>query len=216
MPEPTGRQIAVVREAEEPVQPWEMQPGETDNAFRAFQAYRDLGGTRSLEETARQLGCGRSQLERWSRRWWWTPRCAAWDRYLDEVRREEGARAAREETRRMYERHGAQIQAAIQALMVPVTALLRRMRDPEQSARLMDLEGTDAVALLKLVRDAANVLPDLMAAERLVRGEPSLIEEHRVSIEHEHSFASDVLRDPRAADLANELFTQIGRHQTER
>jgi hypothetical protein len=209
-----GREIAVIAAGVRVPEPWEMQRGESDNAFHAFVTYRDLGGTRSLEEAARALGKHKKQLEKWSIRWQWVNRCAAWDAYLDGVRRDEAALAAREEVRRMYERHGAQTQAAIQALMIPVMALLRRMREPETAAVFADMREADVLSLLSLARSSASLLPNLMAAERLVRGEPATIEEHRIDVDHEHSLAEDVLRDPRAADLANQLFSRIGRqHQ---
>lgn len=64
----------------EPPLPWERQPGESVKAFTAFLAYRDLGpDARSLRELCKVLGKGRTMPNRWSMRWHWGQRVAAWD-----------------------------------------------------------------------------------------------------------------------------------------
>lgn len=59
---------------------WEQKDDETDRAYAAFVAYRDLGPHhRSLTSVARQLGKNRELMGRWSRRHGWVERVQAWD-----------------------------------------------------------------------------------------------------------------------------------------
>lgn len=61
-------------------EPWERKDGESAAAFAAFVAYRDLGPARSVTKMARQLEKSRSLLGRWSRKYAWVMRAAAYDR----------------------------------------------------------------------------------------------------------------------------------------
>jgi hypothetical protein len=78
---------------------WERQPGESDRAFAAFAAYRDLGARRSLNEVCRQLyptQTGRKRaatgrVQHWSRAHRWVERARAWDAEQDCLSRQEAA-----------------------------------------------------------------------------------------------------------------------------
>lgn len=61
------------------IRPWDCQPGETSKAYQAFLTYRDLGGSRTLEKAAQELGKSTGTIDRWAARWDWRSRCAAWD-----------------------------------------------------------------------------------------------------------------------------------------
>lgn len=66
-------------------QEWERQPEETAKAFEAFAIYRDMGNDRSIAKVAEKLGKSEALLHRWSSRYEWVKRAAAWD---DEVARQ--------------------------------------------------------------------------------------------------------------------------------
>jgi hypothetical protein len=67
---------------------WERQPGEGERAFAAFAGYRDEPtGGRSIRRVARSLGKSETLIARWSRRWDWQARCAAFDDEQDGLRR---------------------------------------------------------------------------------------------------------------------------------
>lgn len=70
---------------EKEIQAWEKQPEETPKAFEAFVIYRDMNSDRSIAKVAEQLGKSEALLHRWSSRYDWVKRAAAWD---DEVARE--------------------------------------------------------------------------------------------------------------------------------
>ena len=74
---------------------WTRQGGETSKAFAAFCVYRDLGPSRSLRKAAEKdkgtklaRTAGRlSQFEKWSRKYGWVSRCAAFDGHEQEEAR---------------------------------------------------------------------------------------------------------------------------------
>lgn len=70
---------------EKEAQAWERQPEETAKAFEAFAIYRDMGNDRSIAKVAEKLGKSEALLHRWSSKFDWVKRAAAWD---DELARE--------------------------------------------------------------------------------------------------------------------------------
>ena len=55
---------------------WDRLDGETSKGYAAFRQYRDLGPHRRVE---RMENVSRITVERWSARFDWVARCAAWD-----------------------------------------------------------------------------------------------------------------------------------------
>jgi len=73
---------------QEHIRPWERQQNESEEAFAAFDIYAKLGEKRSIAKTAdvvpnRDGGLGKNHtlLEKWSAKYQWVTRAAAWDRY---------------------------------------------------------------------------------------------------------------------------------------
>lgn len=91
--------------------PWEQQPGEPDRAFGFFQAYLQLGRTRTSRKTteklnnqAREAGAGTLSAEavqQYSYRYRWPERAAAFDAHMDAQWRA----ALHEHGRRMVQEH---------------------------------------------------------------------------------------------------------------
>ena len=65
--------------------PWERVSGESPQAWKAFQAYRDLGQDRTIRAAAEKIGKGKSTLDKFSMDFGWVDRAAAWDREQDRV-----------------------------------------------------------------------------------------------------------------------------------
>jgi len=68
---------------------WERLPGEPARAFRAFAMFRDALERRVVSEVGAKLTppCSRQNVWRWSFRWRWEERAAAFDVEQDRVQR---------------------------------------------------------------------------------------------------------------------------------
>ena len=129
-------------------QPWEREPGETDKAWRAFQAFRDAGPDRSLVGTYRAV-YGRPEAEKvrpffrtWSSRHSWDDRVEAWDRHVDRAVQHEFL----DQHRAMAVRHVA-------------------------VARLMQAKALEALQAMDPSKLTARDIRDWMeAAQKLARG----------------------------------------------
>lgn len=66
-----------------PTNIWNKQPKETKKAFEAFKLYRDMGFERSQAKVAKKLGKSTQLMSRWSRKYKWVKRAAAWDTWKD-------------------------------------------------------------------------------------------------------------------------------------
>lgn len=139
------------------VKPWERQPGESGPAYAAFELYRDLGpNERSLVKVARQLGKSVTLMERWSTRWSWKERVAAWDAEITRQKIAAQVKAARE----MAERH-AKVGLSLQKRGLEL---------------LHNLEPGSASW-----QDAVRLISEGVKIERVARGEPSeVVEQHHM------------------------------------
>lgn len=63
---------------------WQRQPNESDKAFEAFTAYRDLGPQRSIDKLRAVIPKNRALLGRWSAKFDWVARVQAYDDSLDD------------------------------------------------------------------------------------------------------------------------------------
>jgi hypothetical protein len=139
---------------------YERIPGESEEAFRAFQIYRDLGlGARSINAVAQKLhddsskqggivlrfksqGTGGApdghrkkktgRLGEWSRKFNWVDRAAEWDKHVDRVIQ----RRQLDDIQKMSKRHSQQAQLVMDVLMRPVVALAEALQDPEKLSRV--------------------------------------------------------------------------------
>ena len=68
--------------------PFEQQPHESAKAFAAFSLYLSLGAERSTREVARKLAKSVTMIGRWSAKFGWTDRVAAYGAHLAVVERE--------------------------------------------------------------------------------------------------------------------------------
>lgn len=138
---------------------WERQPGETSKAFGAFCIYRDIGPQRSMPQVLEigNLSCKLNNLETWCTRYSWVARAAAYDDYLDSIKRKEKEKQIVE----MSERH-AKLAVAFQAKI---------------AERLKNLEIAELSP-----KDMCHWLDVSTKLERISRGEPTEIQKQEVLI----------------------------------
>ncbi|MCM1167696.1 MAG: hypothetical protein NC401_17050 [Ruminococcus sp.] len=65
---------------------WERQPGESAQAFEAFDLYCKMGEERSIRAVGQRLDKSRTQIGKWSSRWNWVSRARDYD---NEIKRQE-------------------------------------------------------------------------------------------------------------------------------
>jgi hypothetical protein len=75
---------------------FEQQPKESEKAFVAFSLYLSQGPERSLAKTAAKLGKSKVMMEKWSRRFDWAARVAAYGTHMALVEREAAEAMTRE------------------------------------------------------------------------------------------------------------------------
>jgi hypothetical protein len=124
---------------------WDRQPGESASAYAAFREYQ-WQERRSVRDVARQLNKSVTLIGRWSTRWNWVARVAAFDADQDRKRT-----AALEDERLTAARRQAQLGYAVQEVAVQALAAA----DP---ATLTVSEATRLLGLgVRIERDALDV-----------------------------------------------------------
>lgn len=139
--------------------PWSRLPKESPEAFAAFICYRDLGiAERSTARVAQECRKTKGLMDRWSRTHGWVSRAAAWDSHLDRV-----AQQATEKARGEMAERQVRLGRALQGRAAQGLSSIK----PEK------LKATEVAALAKAGVDI----------ERVAAGEPTAIQENRISEE---------------------------------
>lgn len=150
-------------------QPWERMTNESSQAFGAWLTYMELPpGERSLSRVASDLSRSGTLIANWSGRWQWQQRIGAWEQHLKRAEQ----RGAVVEAERMGKRQATHLASMAAVLILPAQELLRRLQDGKVKWETL----TDA-ELYGLSILGARVMPQLVRAERLVRGQPTDIVE---------------------------------------
>jgi hypothetical protein len=136
------------------IEVWERRPDESDPAWQAFETYREQEpGKRSLSAVARQLSKSRPLITRWSQRYAWQLRTAAYDREVD--------RQWRAQTMHLRRQAAEQDERLARAMLSKVVARLNSIDPASLSAR-----------------DCATWLDVATKVRRLALGEPDQRVEH--------------------------------------
>lgn len=138
--------------------PYERREDESDPAFEAFAAYRDLGLSRTQAEVAKESGKDASLIARWGSKYDWRKRTHAWDMEVDR-RKRNGELRGIEDMRRRQIKLGLDIQEL-------ATIELRKML--REAKKRGNAETLEQGLVMKLI-DVGTRL------ERLNRGEPGEI-----------------------------------------
>ncbi|KRC53936.1 MULTISPECIES: hypothetical protein [unclassified Nocardioides] len=80
--------------------PWDRQPGESNPAWEAFKAYRDIGLSRSTAKVQQSIGKSKRLIDGWSSQHAWVLRARAWDAEQDRLWQTELRDARRELAKR--------------------------------------------------------------------------------------------------------------------
>ena len=156
--------------------PFERQARGSQRAFAAFSVYLSLGPDRSLSAAGAKLGKGKRQMEKWSRRWSWGERVAAYGAHMAELERraiEDQAVAKGVEWAKMTEpvRREAWLEAE------RTIAMVRRARERwEKSGRTPGFEGMARMLELafRLKQFAAGMPSEIKETHTLVTGKVSV------------------------------------------
>ena len=134
--------------------PWERQEYDTKKSFEAFCIYRDMGEERGIRKVAAQLGKSETLIARWSGKFNWVDRCAAWDAEVDRLATLENLR----NIRKMRERHA---KLAVKAL-----------EKADEALEALDVYSARADHIARLLAEATKL-------ERISRGDSGEVVEER-------------------------------------
>jgi len=156
--------------------PFDQQPRESQRAFAAFSLYLSLGPDRSLSAVGAKLGKGRRQMEKWSRRWSWAERVAAYGTHMAELERGAIERVAVEKAVEWWQlQEPTRRQAWLEAELA--IAMVRKARERwEESGRTPGFEGMARMLELafKLKQFAAGMPSEIKETHTLVTGKVSV------------------------------------------
>jgi len=80
--------------------PWERQKGESEKAFEAFAAYRDMGEKRTFTAVAEKLHKSYTLIRRWKNSWNWDERVREYDNDLEKQARAQAIKDRKDMTSR--------------------------------------------------------------------------------------------------------------------
>jgi hypothetical protein len=152
--------------------PWERYEHESQQAYRAFCAFRDLGpGRRIIEAFRRYLNrpevrCVSGYFTRWVATYKWHDRAAAYDDYLERMARLE----AEKELRETAKRHVKQCRNFAVILNKIEQAVIKRFADDDA------MSDVSIDVLLKSAIRGASIVPKLQEAENIALGKPNRVE----------------------------------------
>lgn len=122
---------------------WERQPGETDKAYAAFRMFRDMHPS-SREMKAAALAAGYRSVravEAWAKRYAWTDRCAAYDAWVDTIRRDERERGFREDERLKFQRRRDLVETELTIVTKAMERVSQGLQGPMWRQKIVGEDG---------------------------------------------------------------------------
>lgn len=182
-------------------EPWGLMEGEASRDYQYFSHYRAQGLGRVKLQVAKHFAVSPPVIYRVAKDNDWDNRCRAWDVYREKIYTAEIV----EETREMARVHANIARKGIVALGSAWENLIERMESDPELWRA-ELEEIPTKQLITIAQRSAQVIPNLMNAERLSRGMPTeLISTHST---HDHTVTLQSTDD--LALLLAGLFGAIG------
>jgi hypothetical protein len=156
---------------------WERRKGETGPAWEAFLTYREMGLSRSAAKVAKALGKSATLMNRWSSAHGWVERAAAWDTHLDQ----RATAAQVQEIENMKARH-VRLAEAVQKLTAA------------EIDKMIAASEADPGKPTLLPKDVRLLLKEGTTLERVSRGEPGEIVQHKGDVDWDR-LSGDELRE---------------------
>lgn len=151
--------------------PWFRQEAESIPAYEAFMLYLTMGRERNMAQVSRDLGKAENLIYRWSSRWRWQDRVAAYEEHFLTLNLD----SYEAERERMWRRHRSLANEA----MVLVEATFAGLREKIDTEGRLDAIKPDA--LVRLMAEAAKL--DRMAVLGQIEAHAKSAEERERLIE---------------------------------
>lgn len=149
-------------------EPWGRMDGETDRHYLYFTTYRNLGLVRDYKAVSKRYNVGKSYLWDLAKQFNWADRVLAWDLLREQVYTREMLQGVRD----MAQEHVRIAKDGLTAMAATFAAISRRQkRNPAEFDA--ELDGIPIKSLITIAQRSAQVIPSLMAAERLARNMPT-------------------------------------------
>jgi hypothetical protein len=182
----------------EPLYPWERQPNEDEQSFAAFIAYIKDGSDRTKRAVANRLGRPYDEVAKIGAMFDWDNRAKAWD--INEDRKDRKSRQVA--VKEMHDRHARNAMVGVAAAMATLAKYIKTPDNPNP----MVMHERDAIRLFDV---SAKI-------ERLSRGEPDTIQEHKgevsttVSVEDKRASMVRLLEDAEAVEHLAAISKKLG------
>ena len=154
---------------EEEIISYKRLKGEPIEAYRYFCIYRDMGPGRSYHKTAEAANVTYQTIALRGSQFHWRKRVKYWQDEVDRNRRE----AYLNEIKEMAKRHAQQSMAYQKVLIMPVEAILKKMKVNDPS--YIDFQNLPVEVLFDKSLKSAQLMSSVVDIERKSRGEPSEI-----------------------------------------
>jgi hypothetical protein len=183
---------------------WERQPGEKARAYEAAKLYFELGAARSLAAVGQKLGKSKALMERWSVRWNWTERAAAYDRHIDRLEQEARLRTLATEAERWAQRQTEQREQEWQTSR----ALLERARQM-LAHPLYETVEQDGRTIVKPVRWSLRDVAAFLELFSKLGRRAAEMEEASYQVNRTVQKELDLVLDRLKGKLPEDLFWQV-------
>lgn len=176
-------------------EPWGRRSDEGETMYKYFLAYRAQGFGRELQAVAHRFNVKRNTIGDYAKNYDWHERAVAWDIMRERVYTAEMLNGVRD----MAQKHVRVAAKAIKSTAAVFEEIDRRLEKDDKF--LKSLGRLPAKTLMTLAQRSAQVIPNLMAAERLARNLPTEIT--AIHVDHD-------LRIQTTDDLAKILVGVLG------
>lgn len=149
-------------------EPWGRMEDESDRHYLYFSTYRNLGLVRDYKTISKRYNVSKAYLWDLAKKFNWPDRVLAWDLLREQVYTREMLQGVRD----MAQKHVRIAEDGLDAMAATFSAISRRQkRDP--AGFDLELDGIPIKSLITIAQRSAQVIPSLMAAERLARNMPT-------------------------------------------